>query len=142
MINNYYQKRERERRKEKERGREVMMTTYNNWNPHTLLMGLKNGIATMENGMQFLKNLNTALYIIQQFHSLVQSQEGKQQLEHRFVHHVQAVFVTVAKRQKQIKCPLMDKSIYKRCDKHRIVFRLKKKIPTNVTTQVNLETLC
>ena len=71
MINNYYQKRERERRKEKDRGREEMMTTYNNWNPHTLLMGLKNGIATMENGMQFLKNLNTALYIIQQFHSLV-----------------------------------------------------------------------
>lgn len=42
-----------------------------NWKPHTLPVGLKNGAATLENKLAIPKMVNKGLHMTQQFHTYV-----------------------------------------------------------------------
>ena len=47
-----------------------------NWNPHTLLIGMENGAAILKTVLQFLKCLNTELPYDPEIHSYMHTEEN------------------------------------------------------------------
>ena len=60
--------------KKTHKSQQVLARMWRNWNHCTMLVGMQDIVATVQNCWRFLKKLKVELHVIQQFHSWVFTQ--------------------------------------------------------------------
>lgn len=58
----------------------MLVKVWRHWNPHTLLMGMRSGAATVENSLVNPQNVKQNFHVIQQLHFWAQALETRRQV--------------------------------------------------------------